>query len=1034
MKMTLIAVVAALVAVTGCEYDNRGGNTPDVPYGLTVEYRENPAGLDTPCPRFAWKLPAGVTKQSAYEIEADGWKSGKVASADSLGIEWKGGELPSSTRIGWRVRVWGDGAEPSAWSEPAQFVTGVMKPDGWKAKWIGPDASTRPDEDMKGAKWITGARDAKGTIVLRKTFRFDGAKDGEFVEMVHAAIPQHEIRINGKNCNIYSGHVHRWNFLRFRDVTEWLKAGENEIEVKILAGDSADAAFVAKFTLPGGKTFVTDEGWTGAKVVGGIREPAFAKALVMRTETKSPAFEKRFTVAKDVRSAVLHITGVGFYEASLNGVKIGDKVLDPAPTDFDDRVLYSTYEIGDLLKRGENALGVLVGHGWYDVRSIATWDFATAPWRNFPRMIAQLEIAYADGSKETVVSDGSWDQVESPLKYDCIREGEVIACRDAGRKIASAAVVDGPKGRLEAEAQPGAKVMRTLRPEAIKDCGNGTYVVKFRENFAGWIRAKFRGLQAGDTVTVRYDERVNADMTPAEPSVRNGLHENRAAVDVREASRGDETRRIDCHFRYTASQRACATGAEFQADRLIASGAAVEEYEPRFTYNGFQYVVLKGLRKAPRTDDIVGCVVHTAFRDIGRFRSSDRNLDSLVLMAKRAYKSNFVDGYPTDCPHREKNGWTGDASIASELAQYLFENTAAYEKWLKDLCDTQAPSGDICCIAPTSGWGFKWGNGPAWDSALPVIAWNLYNYRDDRRVLDVVYPALKRYLAFTATKADADGLVKHGLGDWIPVDRKHMPSTELTSSCYYYQAQSIAAKIAEVKGLAADAAAFAAGAAKTRRAINAKFYRGDGVYDNAGQTAQAFPIAFGVVEASELPKVAAKLAASVEKTGCHVDMGLLGTKHVFRALSRIGRTDLAYRMLVNPTKPSMVEWIQKGGTTLWEDWGNGASRNHIMFGDFAGWAYQYLAGIALPEADGSCSAIPVVRARGFREVVFAPCVIGELDRVAASVDTPYGVYASSWVRIDGKVAYRFTVPAGGSATIRIAGRPDEQVGPGTYER
>ena len=1034
MNKTLLAVVAAGIALAGCEWDRRGASVPDAPYGLTVEYRENPVGIDTPNPRFAWKLPAGTARQRAYEIEADGWTSGKVVSADSIGIEWKGSALPSSARIGWRVRVWGESAEPSAWSEPAYFVTAIMDKGEWKARWIGPAASTRPDEDMKGAKWITGARGTNGTIVLRKKFRFDGARAGEFAEMVHAAIPQHEIRVNGKDCSIYSGHVHRWNFLRFRDITKWLRTGENEIEVKILAGDSPDAAFIAKFTLPDGRVFVTDEGWTGARALGGVREPAFAKALVMRTETKSPAFEKRFTVAKEVRSAMLHITGVGFYEARLNGMAVGDKVLDPSPTDFNRRVLYSTYDVAKALKRGENALNVLVGHGWYDVRAIATWDFATAPWRDFPRMIAQLEITYADGSKETVVSDESWDQVESPVKFDCIREGEVVSARDVGRRIASAAVVEGPKGRLEAEALPGAKVMRTLRPEAINDCGNGTYVVKFRENFAGWIRAKFRGLKDGDVVVVRYDERIRTGLMPAEPSASDGLHGRRRAVNPDTSARDDETRRIDCHFRYTASHRACATGAEFQADRLIASGAAVEEYEPRFTYNGFQYVVLTGLRQVPEPDDIVGCVVHTAFRDIGRFESSDRTLDTLVQMAERAYKSNFADGYPTDCPHREKNGWTGDASIASELAQYLFENTAAYEKWLKDLCDTQLPSGDICCIVPTSGWGYRWGNGPAWDSALPVIAWNLYVYRDDRRVLDIVYPTLKRYLAFTATKADADGLVKHGLGDWVPVDRAHMPSTELTSSCYYYQAQSIAARIAAVKGLSADAAAFAEGAAKTRRGINARFYKGAGVYDNAGQSAQAFPIAFGVVEPDEFVRVAARLAEAVERTGCHVDMGLLGTKHVFRALSRIGRTDLAYRMLVNPTKPSMMEWAQKGGTTLWEDWGDGASRNHIMFGDFAGWAYQYLAGISLPETDESCSAIPVVGARGFREVVFAPCVIGELDHVSASVDTPYGVYASSWTRSGGTVAYRFTVPAGGSATIRIAGRPDEKVGPGTYAR
>ena len=246
---------------------------------------------------------------------------------------------------------------------------------------------------------------------------------------------------------------------------------------------------------------------------------------------------------------------------------------------------------------------------------------------------------------------------------------------------------------------------------------------------------------------------------------------------------------------------------------------------------------------------------------------------------------------------------------------YLFENTAAYEKWLRDILDAQLDDGNLPGIVPSSGWGYHWGNGPAWDSALPVAAWNLWTYRGDRRILDEIYPALVKYLAYTATKADASGLVRHGLGDWVPVDRTHMPSTEFTSSCYYYQAQRIAAEIATLKGLGDEAAKLNARAAKTRAGINGKFYKGDGVYDNGHQSAQAFPLAYGIVEASEQTKVAAKLIAAVERTDGHIDVGLLGSKHLFRALSRIGRTDLAFRIVTNPTKPSPTEWVQKGGTT-----------------------------------------------------------------------------------------------------------------------
>ena len=1016
----------------------------EAPCGLTVERLAGPCGVDAAVPRLGWKMvaPEGArdVKQTAYRVlvassaeklakdTGDMWDSGKIAGDRSVDVAYAGAPLASSRRYWWKVRTWDGKGEASAWSVPSEWVTGILSADGWKAKWIGPAPETRPDADMGGARWVTSAPDAKGNVTFTRMFDFAGAKPGEYVELLHAASTEHEIVINGKSCHKHSGSVHgRWNWLRFRDVTPWLKAGKNEMKVVVKKEGGAPQAFICAFRFPDGRRLVTDAAW--GQDLGGVRDTPYGKALNLREEIASPAFAKTFTAAKPVATAILHVTGVGFYEASLNGAKIGDKVLDPSPTAYDHHVLYSTYDLGDRVKTGVNTLKVLVGHGWYDVRSIATWNFDVAPWRDFPRMIAQLELTYADGTRETVVSDGSWRQVESPVGYDCIREGEVIGAHDpampdlAGR-VVRAVEVPGPKGALTAENCPGAEVMRTLKPRSVKDLGGGAYMIEFPENMAGWMRLVLRGQEKGDVVSVRYDERVGADGSPAADSVRDGLHDK--------VPEGRERRAIDCHFRYTASQRVCAQDAAFQTDRYVCAGRDGEVYEPRFTYNGFQHVLVKGLRRAPAPEDVTACIVHTAFPTIGSFACSDETLNTLMAMGERAYRSNFVDGYPTDCPHREKNGWTGDASIASELAQYCFENTAAYEKWLRDVCDTQLPNGDICCIAPTSGWGFRWGNGPAWDSALPVIAWNLWIYRDDRRALDAIYPALARYLAYTATRANADGLVKHGLGDWIPVDRASYPSVELTSSCYYYQALRIAAEIAAVKGLAAESASYAAAAAQTRAGINKKFYRGGGTYDNGAQTAQAFPIAYGVVEDAERAATAAKLVESVARTGCHVNMGLLGTKHVFRALSRIGRTDLAFRMLVNPTKPSMAEWIQKGGTTLWEDWGDGASRNHIMFGDFMGWAYQYLAGIQLPETESSTSAVPTVKARGFKEIVIAPQFIDELAWVRASVNGPHGMIAAAWTRAGTDVKLTATVPPNTTAVVRLPGQPDRRVGSGTH--
>jgi alpha-L-rhamnosidase len=1016
----IVAAVAAVAPFAMCA-------AAGVPHGLTVERLSDPCGVDAPSPRLGWKMgvPEGARdiRQSAYRVlvassperlaadDGDLWDSGKVDGAQTFDVAYAGRPLASTQRLWWKVRVWDDAGTESAWSASAQWVTGVMSPDVWKAKWIGPAPETRPDADMGGARWITGKPNARGDVVISFDFDFGGVKPGEHVELLHAASAKHEIDVNGREFHRHFGHVNRWNHLRFRDMTPWLKSGRNTMTVRVKKGArGVPQAFICAMRFPDGGRIVTDG--TRGRDLGGLRDTPYGRALVAREEVASPAFEKKFAVSKPVASAFLHVTGVGFYEASLNGCKIGDKVLDPSPTCYDRRVLYSTYDLGGALRPGENALRVLVGHGWYDVRSIAVWNFDVAPWRDFPRMIAQLEIKYADGTRETIVSDGSWRQVESPVGYDCIREGEVIGVHDprqpdfAAREI-RAVEVPAPKGRLVAENCPGAKVVREIAPKAVHALPGGTYVVEFPENFAGWVRVNVRGQKKGDVMTVRYDERIGAGFSPT------------------------ARRRIDIHFRYTASQAVCAEGAGFQIDRFVSSGADAETYEPRFTYNGFQYVVLGGLRAAPRKEDVTGCVVQTDFPTTGTFSCSDETFNALMQMGDRAYRSNFADGYPTDCPHREKNGWTGDASIASELAQYCYENTAAYEKWLRDIMDTQLANGDICCIVPTSGWGFNWGNGPAWDSALPVVAWNLWCYRGDRRAIDMVYPALRRYVEFTTTRARGH-LVRHGLGDWNHVNRRHVPSVGFTSSCYYRQAAAILSRMAAIKGLPDDAARYAALAENVKNAVNARYYRGGGVYDNGRQTAQAIPLAFGIVPEGERAAVAAKLVESVEKEGCHVDVGLLGSKHVFRALSRVGRTDLAFRMLTNPTRPSPVEWMQKGGTALWEDWGDGTSRNHIMFGDFMAWAYQYLGGIQLPEREGSCAAFPDVTSTAFKEVVIAPHFIRELGWAKARVDGPYGEIATSWRREGEDVALEVTVPPNCTAIVRLPGQAERRIGSGTH--
>lgn len=1015
----------------------------NAPFDLTVERKSSPIGVDAAAPRFGWKLPAGVNSmQKAYRIKvfdslesakndtAAIWDSKEVASVENIETSYLGARLESSKAYYYKVKVQFSDGTWSDWSEIERWVTGIMPGDQWKAKWIGPAKITREDVDMRGAKWVTAAANEKGEVTLTKTIKFNGAKDGEYVEMVHAANAQHTVFINGKNCDRHTGHVYKGDKARFRNIAPYLKIGDNEIKVQISA--TATPSFIAKIEMNDGTTYVTDETW--GKTLGGVRETAWGAKLMLRREVNSPAFEKRFKVAaQPIASAFLHITGVGFYEAYLNGSKIGDKVLDPAPTAYDKHVLYSTYDLTKEVRGGLNELKVLVGHGWYDNRAVGTWNFEDAPWRDFPRMIAQLEIVYGNGEKATIVSDNSWRQVTSPVGYDDIREGEIVGGQhvraiDLDAKEVFAEEVASPKGKLIAEDCMPSKVMRKIAPKKIVKLDDGKYLVQIPENIAGWIRLRIKGAQKGDVISIRYDERIHENGTPAIPSENNGLRE----VNLWDNNVSYNYRLVDEHFQYPASYDVCAKDAGFQTDRYIAKGEAVEFYEPRFTYNGFQYVLISGLRGELTFADIEAKVVHTAFETIGSFESSNDTLNQLMKMGERAYKGNYADGYPTDCPHREKNGWTGDASIASELAQYCFENTAGYEKWVRDLTDAQNENGLIPGIVPTSGWGYAWGNGPTWDSAMSVIPWNLWCYRNDRKVLDDVYPALKKYVEGVYKTAKND-LIQWGLDDWIPVNYKHKPSQEFTVSCYFYQTVKITANIAAICGEKEEAAKYEELAAKLRAAIRAKYNNGDGTFDNGLQTAQAMAIAYRLYDNDEeLKKVGEKLVKAVEDTDCHLDVGILGAKQIFRSLSFIGRTDLAAKLLLNPTKPSFVEWLQKGGTTLWEDWTIGRSSNHIMFGDFVAWAYQYLGGIRLKEKTESFAAILSPVDNGFREVVIAPVLVDELDWLKVTVDGPNGEIKSSWKRENGKVSYRITVPGNTWATIRLPGMEEKRVGSGVY--
>ncbi len=1036
-----------LLVAAGCVYGlkNNGGATLNAPDSLTTEYLKNPVGLDCAAPRLSWKLTtsdlkARGLKQTAYQIlvatsldklradKGDLWDSGRVVSEQSVNVIYKGTPLTTSQRCFWKVRAWDNmGDKPSTWSAPGYWIMGIMKPAGWRAKWIGANASTRPDCDLAGAKWIwTGDADsidkaAAGKRYFRKIFDAPQDTGNKPVMLALTADDEYEVFINGELATKTWGHINEYRWIRFVDVSKFVKPGRNLIAAVVKNKEVGPTGLLAILKLANNATVITDASWvTSAQAPKGWNETvdSFASEnwkaavavgdadcqpwgkIVRRQETVSPAFEKQFTAKKAIREATLHITGVGFYEARLNGERIGNKVLDPSPTKYDKRVLYSTYDLTKQVKQGENRINVLLGHGWYDVRSVAVWNFDNAPWRDFPRMIAQLELVYDDGSKETVVSDNTWRQVASPLGFDCIREGEVIGIQppnapDLAKQTVMAEIVPAPAGKLTAAAMPPSVIAETLKPVAVREVRPGTWTVDFGQNMAGWIRLKIKGQKAGDVITIRYGERISED----------------GSVDMKP---------IDAHFRYPASFRVL-PGGFFQTDRFVCDGSGEQVYEPRFTYNGFQYAEISGLKAAPTAATVVACVVHTDFSMAGSFACDNELINKLQLATLWAYRGNFANGYPTDCPHREKNGWTGDASLASEQGMYNFQNTAAYEKWIGDLIDEQQADGNLPGIVPSSGWGYKWGNGPAWDSALVIVPWMLYVYQGNMRILEEAYPAMARYVDYITSRAK-DGIASHGLGDWIPVKSK--TPVDVTSTGYYHLDAQIVARTAELLGKTDDAKKYANLAVSIRDAFNRHLYKGNGVYSIGSQTAQSCALHQGFVPAEERAKAEAKLIESVEQTKAAPDFGILGSKYIFRSLSNAGRSDLAFAMLCRDEEPSYGRWLRRGATTLWEDWGDGSSRNHIMFGDFSAWLYQYLGGIRLSDSVSTIAEKVDPNAIAFKTFIIRPDPVEKLGWVKAEHDSPYGMIRSRWKKEGGKFKLEVEAPVNTSAMVYLPVKPD----------
>lgn len=707
-------------------------------------------------------------------------------------------------------------------------------------------------------------------------------------------------------------------------------------------------------------------------------------------------FRREFEITRKVLRARAYVCGLGVYELRINGKKVGDNVLDPGQTDYSKIALYTTYDITDYLEE-KNAIGIIVGNG----RHIESYGYGK------PRLIVQILLEYEDGTREFLVTDEEWKVSHGPLMENGIYYGERYDARlempgwdqygfdDSDWEEVE--ITEGP--RLKSQMMPPIKVTETLKPKKMWSPKPGVYVFDFGQNFTGWVKLKVKGPR-GTEIKIRYSELINDDGTLNTSTLRDAE----------------------------------------STDVYILKGDGEEIYEPRFTYHGFRYVEITGYPGIPTLDDIEGRFVHTAVDRTGSFVCSNDLINRIHENVIWGQLSNLMS-IPTDCPQRdERMGWLGDAQLTAEEAILNFDMAAFYTKYLMDIKLSQKEDGSIPDVVPPY-WKLYPAD-PAWGTAYITIAWYMYLYYNDKRVLEEHYDSMKKYVDFLEKNSDNYIIRKLGkYGDWCPPGSIHPKGTplEFTSTFYFYHDTLLLSKIAGILGREADSNKYRELSEKIKEEFNKEFLKNvkDSVrkiYYYLGkekmvvsllptitsQTSNALPLYLNMVPEEYKESVLRTLLELVEvHCDAHLDTGIVGTRYLLEVLSDNGRFDLAYKVVTQESYPGWGYMIKEGATTLWERWeklcnGGMNSHNHIMLGSVDAWFYKYVAGIKLLEP-------------GWKKFSVQPPLLDDLKFATARIETLTGMVMVSWKREEQAFKLTIHVPVNSEALVFIPKFPEGEV-------
>lgn len=629
---------------------------------------------------------------------------------------------------------------------------------------------------------------------------------------------------------------------------------------------------------------------------------------------RSILLRKCFSVDFKVKKAVLSIAQLGLGVCEINQKPVTEDIFTTPFTRYDKTVFYNEYDVTPLIREGGNCIGVHLGNGFYN-NSCDGWGYSSALWRDVPKMLAELKLESEGGKSAKISTDSTWRTHCGAVLYNQMREGEIYDAREEKKAFSrvdfdsnewyNAHVVRGPGGKLKKNYIEPERITGVSAPKYL---GGGIY--DFGGNISGFCILKGSG-ERGREITVTYSERLNKDGTL-------------------------DTENINAFNR--GKLRHC--------DKYIMSGEKTEVYHPFFVYHGFRYVHVEN---APWTFELSAATVHTDLKRTASFECSDETLSWIHSASVKSTLTNF-HSIPTDCPHREQNGWTADAHLSAHQALMNFDMTNVYRKWLGDFRDAQCENGQLPSVVPTPGTGYRNYNGIAWEGAAIIIPYNIYMIKGDLSPAAENYDVMEKFMDFLHTMAE-DCIISYGLGDWCFPKNTKMCSTVLTNTAYYYRLACIMAIFSERLGKNSD---------KYRRLADniGRSYHRHFVETGADccQTALAAGLDFGLYGDAEKPGKVQLLVHLIEEADYHFECGILGTKSLFSALSENGRDDIIYKAVTNKTYPSYAFWKASGIDTLPEDWEMGSSLNHHMFSTADYWLLRSVAGIRLDR--GSVSLKP----------------------------------------------------------------------------